>query len=559
MKVGRLCGAVSSLLVVAVCQTVSANPVARSPEDPEVRVERSRAFYKTVMPHLEPGGDLLMLANVQGVVKSLVEDVVAVAADLVPDPAAVGILQKVPLFLEQNGFFGLAGYGASTARRRDGLFSVRQFIARDPVAARKPLWRLLFGGDPRRCESTGFLVAGTEFAAVMTMEIDQAWPIFTSFIESFAASRAQQELRESLAAFKARNQGVGVDALLASLSDELFLSVTLDANNRLSLPLGPGTLSVARPGVLIGLKVKDDKLLNFLLTVIRDVAQTAVIESKAGEMTLWTVQTPQGGPMPVQPTFVMADDFLLFGHDIQIVKAALAAKADGAGRLSGTEDYQQLLEGMPAVNNGFVFCSRLFAREVNETVKALQRLAMSEAPPGVQPFGKLVEPQMLLPSFSSVRINERDGVFTRALSTTDQRQMLAPLFVGPAAGIMAWTALPAVSNARTKAMAVKVQSDLGMLETSIEMVIADRGADIKDQLTPATMEAYVQGGVRSIDWPEGVLLMEKAGEEYRPIPGGAFRGGRQPSAEAWQRFLRSSAKGPLGVRHNGRLITAKGR
>jgi hypothetical protein len=112
--------------------------------------------YEDVAAHLDTGGDLYVIVNVEGAIESAIDGITNLVAMLPPDPGTAALRAALPRlkgFLGRQGFHALNGVGASVVPRADGLNNVKVYVARDAEAATRPLWRGLVGGAPRKLAS----------------------------------------------------------------------------------------------------------------------------------------------------------------------------------------------------------------------------------------------------------------------------------------------------------------------------------------------------------------------------------------------------------------------
>lgn len=166
---------------------------AQTPYNPE----KSRALYTTVASHLDTGGDILVVANVDGALEQLADALKAVAeltpANARPQPGKQ-IAARLPTFMRRSGLYGIDGFGMSVVPRADGLNDLKLFLARDPAAAQTPFWLGTIGGAPHRLATLAYLPADTALARIGTADPAQLWEFVNEAIRDVGGASATQSV-----------------------------------------------------------------------------------------------------------------------------------------------------------------------------------------------------------------------------------------------------------------------------------------------------------------------------------------------------------------------------
>ena len=506
--------------------------------DPVARVDSRKVVYEQIFKQLEPGGDLLVVANVEGVVEEAVtglSELLTELSSLGGDNSIAPILEKLPGFLEKQGLFACQGVGLSSVPRVDGLYSSRLFIARTPEAASTPLWSLVSGGEPRRSGAMDFLGEKTHIARVIVSEPVQAWNVLNEVLVEFFPPTVMEEFKRGTGMFQ-QQTGTSIEALFNGLGDEFFVAVTLDVDSRVMLPLESGLqLDLPRPGVLVGIKLSG--------SVIPDLLQKTLVESGAplvegreGEIVLKSMNIPVQSPIPVQPTYAVCNGFLLIGLNETVIREALRASSGNSPRLENSPEYIAAFKGMPQVNNGMFYISQTTADEVSKTLASLME---SEKMADVPPSMKRHMNSVTIPQMAMVIENRPDGVLMSGVSSAGLRDLAGTLVAAPLVGVLGVTAAPAVMHARFRANEVLAANNLRMINSAVMQVMLEENLSDLDGLSPEKVEGRMAGGnLNDLGWPEGTVLLAGRGAEAQPIPGGELGPGKVASREAWTRFLR---------------------
>ena len=174
MKILRsTCTLLSAVLAAASVSAQALRPaeLAASPATvpgsvPAASPEAVRAEYNAILSHLDPGGDLLVVANTDGVIEEFVETL-RCFSQLVPTAGDSGsnaftqAADHLPAFIKSSGLYAVDGLGLSIVPRADGLNTMKAFVYRDPAAAQLPFWQGLIGGAPKRMTTLEYLPADT--------------------------------------------------------------------------------------------------------------------------------------------------------------------------------------------------------------------------------------------------------------------------------------------------------------------------------------------------------------------------------------------------------------
>jgi hypothetical protein len=182
MVLGMVSG--MSLAALAAENLVPANGTVPALAAPGKSPALSKQRYDLILANLDAGGDLLVVANMEGwiqdAVQSLVKPITLMGGGEPGFRPVIECLGKLPGFLNKNGFYGLQGVGMSMVPRTDGLNDVKCFVARDPAVTWSPLWLAMVGGKPKTMTCTDFLPADTELAQTGTGECGALWKMVRS-------------------------------------------------------------------------------------------------------------------------------------------------------------------------------------------------------------------------------------------------------------------------------------------------------------------------------------------------------------------------------------------
>lgn len=429
----------------------TAAPAAASAAAVSASPEKVRTEYNAIVSHLDPGGELMVVANTDGVIEDLVETVRGIAQALPATGesagnAIVAALNRLPAFIRASGLYAVDGVGLSVVPRTDGLNDLKMFVYRDPAAAQLPFWLGTIGGAPKRLATLDYLPADTVLLRSGTGDPRQFWKFIGDAVRQVGGPDAAKSF-DQVVAEGGKNVGTNLNTLIASLDTEQFFSLQLSTTQTMQVPLpgaeaGQEALTIPVPSLLAGCAVRDATLSATLLQALQR-AQLPVLRSTNGATTLYTVNVPVPLPFPLTPTFAVHKNMFLLGSTLEIVKNAISA-ADGPGAHLPA-GFAKAFEGAPKLNNGLGYIDRRFS----ETVYQVQTQLMKQNP-GSEVFQQLIQRQQHGQA-ALVFLNEKDGISIRGTTSQSGKQMILGMTVAPIAMVSA-IAIPSFLAARAGAM-----------------------------------------------------------------------------------------------------------
>ena len=506
------------VLTVAACAACySAEPA----QDPA----RSQQRFTSIVTNLDTGGDLLVVANLEGYVQGLVDGITPLlltAADSAGDPAtAKATIAKIPGFLQKNGFYAVQGFGLSVVPLADGLNKTKSFVCRDPAAADLPLWRGLVGGAPRYLKCAAFLPADTVLSRTGTGDPKQLWSLVRSGVAEFGGPQGTAGFEQMLSA-AATNMGVNLDAVIASFGEEGFFSVQLSRSATVELPAAPGAapVKIPRPALLIGIALQDGTLLKAVESSLAR-AKVAMLKTPAESIEIRSVNLPVPAPFPVQPSFTIYSNFFLFGSTPEVVSDAIKA-FNGKSGLIAMPEYRQAVEGLPVVNNGVFYLSPRLLNTIRDVQKAA---AQGGGEQGAQMAGVV---QRLLGAGGDVQSafvvqNLNSGVLTTGRSTSGGKEMVGSVLMAPA-GLMAAIAIPSFMKARTTSVQNACINNLRMIDAAKEQWALENNKAAGQAVDAKDIVDYLKGGQIPVCPQGGTYKLNPIGNNPEcNIPGHALR------------------------------------
>ena len=461
--VRNVCSFLATIFATACVSAQTTAPAAATTGN----VERTRAEYNVIASHLDVGGDLMVVANTDGVVEDVVDTARGIVGQLPlggENSALTQAMDRLPAFVKSSGLYAFQGFGMSLVPRNDGLNDFKAFLYRDPAAAQLPLWQGLIGGAPKRLATLDYLPADTVFVRACTGDPRQFWKFVRDAVQQVGGPDADKGFNNFVSGATGF-LGTNLDSVIGSMDAEQFVSLQLSSTQTVQLPLtetnaGAQAISIPVPALLAGCAVHDATLVKALQNALQ-LKKVPVITSTSGATTLYTVNLPiQQLPFPVTPTFAVHRNMFLLGSTADIVRNAIA-DAEGKGGPRLPAGFQKAFAGLPRQNNGFAFCDRRLTEALqnvqNGLLKhgendALSRL-MQRYPPG---------------QGAAVFVNEKDGISARGTTSENGRQVMLSVAMFPVAIVAGASAIaiPSFMHARNAARASAQANAAGYSSTN---------------------------------------------------------------------------------------------
>ncbi len=493
----------SILAASAYSQTASRNPA-------DVKKQ-----FDEVAARLDTGGDLYAIANVDGLLKSLVDDIVGLstlAPTNNPDTAAVRTAAaKVPAYLQKNGFYAAHAWGISAVPRADGMNTIKVFLSRDPDAVNLPLWKGLVGDTKqRRLTSLDYLPADTVMVRGFNGNLSEIWKLARQGVKEIAQPATAAAFDNAISDISS-NLNIDADKLIASMGDEGFVSIQLAHDTTVTLPLPGGETDIPTPSILVGVAVKDQSLSQVLDAQLTKKAMP-IIKSQMGDAMIRSINLPISLPVPIEPTYAMCSGFFLFGSNSNVVMDAVAAFQKKNG-LAASDDFTNAFKTLSMENNGFVYVGPRFAKlvaeietkaigakvaasgENNEAAAALTRKLLGNLSPKPSAF---------------VIMNYDNGILLQGNSASSGREIIAGMAIAPV-GLMAAIAIPSFTKARGTSQKNACINNLRIIDAAKEQWAMEHNKKDGDEVNADDLKKYLKGAKMPVCPAGGVYKINPIG------------------------------------------------
>ncbi|MDZ4200417.1 MAG: hypothetical protein U1E27_14160 [Kiritimatiellia bacterium] len=479
----------SLLLSIGLWSTPRAE--AQTPRDPAA----SRVVYQDISEHLDPGGDLYLIANVDG----LLEEWVGFWTDVIQAfPGAneeVGTpVSHIPDFLRKNGFYGLQGFGLSTVPREDGRNQIKFFLRRDEASAGLPLWKGLFGGASSAMDILSYVPADAVLAQTGSGEVAQLWKLIKNGIAEIGGAEAAAAFETQIAQSNPF-ENVTMDELIGSLAGETAFSLQLSPVDTFALPLGDTPVLIPQPSFLLVLAVNRPVILDSVRKLLVDQLGQELPELKIEDASGFTIPVPVPAPFPVAITLVQHGRYLLIGSTAEVVANALQARLNGNG-LRTQPEFKELIPNAEREHNGLSFQSVRLGRAMSE----IQSAALANQASGDEASAKFISvvqsrlARQMNPAGGYVTLQGPTGISVQGVSTSGGRDYLAAMTAFPI-GLMAGVAVPAFTQARFRTRQNICVNNLRLIDSVKEQWAMENNAEEGRQPDISALSQYMRGSV----------------------------------------------------------------
>jgi hypothetical protein len=286
--------------------------------------------------------------------------------------------EMVKKAIEWSGLLSLDSY-AMSMKPVDGTLnraiSVVEYAEED---AQRPLWRVGIS-EPKVLAGIGYVPDDAVYTVNSTASLNEIWKTSMEAVETFCVPEQAESIKQQIAFVETMLLDTQIAAMTESMDDEILISIQLSESKTVSFPAANGAITIGEPNLLIGFKTKSPKFGEFLLKKLTE-SGAPLQTSEHGGYTLHTLNLPVPSPVPVQPTLMVTDEYLLIGSTQAGVIRALDSAANKSGLVS-TPLYKKLLKDVPAKVSQVTFVSPRFMQTYVDVVKQTVSAAGPEAGP----------------------------------------------------------------------------------------------------------------------------------------------------------------------------------
>jgi len=430
-------------------------PAAAAKAAPAERPSAEKNSFHEVTSQLDPGGSLFVYLGTEQWLDGLSKTIGGYrgAIDSFPLPSAkdkenlLRVFDMVTNLVKDSGIEDVSGFGMSSIAREVGFYHSKFILHHYKGRGDGYLWSM-FGKKSHPLEGLNWLPDTTSLAAFGDLDLSVLWNAINAQVGKLGAPEANAGLAEATAKF-AEATGLKLDQVLASLGNEYGFALTLDESNKVTIPLGPASMTIPNPGLLLAIRVKDDVIFNRVDELLK--GNPMVVSSEKDGAKLKTFQIPLPLPVKLSPTLARVGDYLFVASSDNLINEILEVKAGKKPGLKSTTEFKRLSAEIPEEGNAFGFVSKRFG----ETFLKIEADMMAKNPQlGAQAdFMKKFMDSNKVGEVYAVRSIGDEGMVSTINGNKDQAKMILLMPVAVVA-VGAAVALPALAKAKAKAQSM---------------------------------------------------------------------------------------------------------
>ncbi len=346
--------------------------------------------YWQVTSKLDTGGEAFAYLYAEQVTKAVADVLAGLNRNVDALPEAQRIkakqgLDMAGLMFKGYGLDEISGLGFSSFAVKPGLHRVRMVLHHRPGLNKGLIWNIA-GPTPRALDEMELLPADTALAFVSDYNLAKLIAWVSQVGPKMAAPGAQGPTPEQATAMmKAGMQAAGIDydRVFKSYGGRLGFLLALDAEKRVTLPLGNKPLSIPEPGFALLVRVNDTYLFDMLKGKLTATGHNKASEA-GGVKKITFPRLP--APFPLEPVIAQKGEWLLIASRGSLVDSVFSASGP---RLAASDAFKEMAFKLPRRGNGFGYASPLLPRLVAQTLR--ENPAAFPVPAALEKITKYIE------------------------------------------------------------------------------------------------------------------------------------------------------------------------
>ncbi|MFW5893892.1 MAG: hypothetical protein ACOCUY_02030 [Verrucomicrobiota bacterium] len=330
---------------------------------PEMDAAQAQAAYTTISEHLEEGGSFYQIRYVSGTAERTLKRLAAVIEEESGEKEGKTV-ETIGGLVEESGILSLEGMGASVAAAENDLSSSRIFWMVAPEEREKPVWQGLLGKASDAGDMLKYLPKKTELCWMLNADSNAIWDFAQKVMLQLAADGDPDQLADMID--KLAKRDFSPVMLADSLTGRAVLSLQLDSDTKMPLPLGREMTQISMPSFVAVIEVDNDRFQTELARMLTKEWGFSETKQELGEETVVSYQPTRPMPVPLMISLHRADDFLIVGSNLGVLESALAAATEGDG-LAARGPFQSVVDNKTQNTHGFAYVGEGMAHLLNET------------------------------------------------------------------------------------------------------------------------------------------------------------------------------------------------
>ena len=322
--------------------------------------------YRTVTSKLDAGGSYFMYMETRGSVERIAGLFDKLVQSTPDNPEALFIPRLVRSGGLVLGINSIEAVGGSEVALPDGGSRQKSYLL-----MRKPEGLFALLGKPTGpMDIARFAPADAAVASVKSLNYDRIIPLVRRVATIISREQGDSAITEVLT--QAKQGGVDLEAMLASLEGETLFWLRLDESNKVTIPMKGGQVTFARPGAMLALRTRGSVVFDTLKRIAdKKPEEVAWLKSENGTQMLLP-KTPDN-PWGLKPMLVYHDNLLIVATSADDLKLAEhAAKTIGVFE---SAEFTKVAAGMPATPSTMGYISPRVSAFVKNVLGQLESKA----------------------------------------------------------------------------------------------------------------------------------------------------------------------------------------
>ncbi|MBN1902899.1 hypothetical protein JW926_16370 [Candidatus Sumerlaeota bacterium] len=450
-----------------------------SPENGFTEVEKA----------LDEGGNYYLYCNTKDSLKQIMDHIKKIFTSPSSPKEAQQALNAIDGVIGVLGFYDIGAFGKSGIPV-DDHYITKTFIH---IPEERHGILKITGAKPHPFGALEYAPKDTRFAFSMDVNFAELLSIVRECFLKGGGNEAAMEFDNAIANFNtniARMSGkdATLQSLISSLGEEIVLLIDIDPVMKINIPVSMReSTPFPSPRFALMIRAKDASLYETLSQTIRKIGM-AQNEVQDGNIRKTILFAPPNPIYVLQPVLVYDGQYCILTTQLSFLDQILETKKSGGG-LKDTEEYKNLVKGLPSEGNGLLFISRdafttiqtVFSKFKDEMEKRMGSSEGMAAFPYMGMFSKL-EGEIVM-GFASVRVNRENGIWEVSKQKYGNAGATTIAMGVAVLGILTAIAVPGFLRARENSRTQACQENLSKIDGAKEQWALEnkkqKGAEVR--------------------------------------------------------------------------------
>lgn len=328
-------------------------------------VSAEKTSFDEVTAKLDKGGNFYLYLSTEQTLSGMASKMTSLSNFVGTIPAMAEQSQTVGRFfdfaggwLKDSGIEHVSGVGMSSIAREPNFYYSKLIVHHYLGENEGVIWSV-FGKKPHPLHELDLLPETTALAIFSDLDVPLAWKDIRKHLEQLNIPAVTAGLQQWPQQFH-RVTGLDFDKVLGSLGEDYGIILTLDNQNKISLPTPNAAMEIPNPGLAIVAKVDSDVIFNRVDELCK--GNPLVMRVDDSGLKMRTMKIPLPLPVDLRPSIARSGDYLLLATSDTLVREILAVKAGKKKGFKSTPEFARLSQGIPGEGNNFLLVADQFVK-----------------------------------------------------------------------------------------------------------------------------------------------------------------------------------------------------